>query len=86
MEYQLNNYAATGTSATYANSNVTAPTGAIGGTAPVISAITNVAGLDASNSTYTVKASISYDPFNTGTYAATTDQKNGLDMALGSMV
>ena len=83
VEYQLNNYAATGTSATYANSNVTAPTGAIGGTAPVISAITNVAGLDASNSTYTVKASISYDPFNTGTYAATTDQKNGLDMAFG---
>ncbi|MDE5723180.1 MAG: hypothetical protein K2H99_03245, partial [Paramuribaculum sp.] len=80
-EYQLTNYLASGSSAQKSSGNVTPPSGAVAydyNFTTIIGSITNVDGLTASNSLYTVKTPTA-DIF-TG-LAATADQKNGLDMA-----
>ncbi|RXE61333.1 hypothetical protein [Paramuribaculum intestinale] len=80
IKYYLSDYASTGISAAIATNNLTKPTGALTTSGDLITGLTKAEGLTAANSTFTVVAAPTKDPWEA--YTA-NNIKNGTSPAFG---
>ena len=80
IKYYLSDYASTGISAAIATNNLTKPTGALTTSGDLITGLTKAEGLTAANSTFTVVAAPTKDPWEAYTE---NNIKNGTSPAFG---